>query len=77
MTTFNLADFGIDRLSDAEQIQLAEAIYIAVASRNQSEPISDELKLELERRVEAHRRNPAEGISGDELIARALARIQQ
>ncbi len=75
MTTFNLADFGIDRLSDAEQIQLAEAIYIAVASRNQSEPISDELKLELERRVEAHRRNPAEGISGDELIARALARI--
>lgn len=77
MTTFNLADFGIDRLSDAEQIQLAEAIYIAVASRNQSEPISDELKLELERRVESHRRNPGEGISGDELIARALARIQQ
>lgn len=77
MTTFNLADFGIDRLSDAEQIQLAEAIYIAVAKRTQDQPISEELQLELERRVEEHLKNPQEGISGDELIARALARIQQ
>lgn len=77
MATLNLADFGIDRLSDAEQIQLAEAIYIAVASRSQAPPVSEELKAELERRVESHLRNPEEGISGDELIARALVRIHQ
>jgi|GEM_PF-6554779 len=75
--TINLADFGIDRLSEHEQIQLAEAIYLAVESRREPQPISADLKAELERRVVAHRANPTEGISGDELIARALARINQ
>jgi putative addiction module component (TIGR02574 family) len=75
--SINLADFGIDRLSEPEQIQLAEAIYIAVESRRPPQPISSELKEELDRRLEAHLQNPSEGISGDELIARAFARIQK
>jgi putative addiction module component (TIGR02574 family) len=75
--TINLSDFGIDRLSDQEQIQLAEAIYLAVESRKPNQPISAELKAELDRRIAEYRANPEAAISGDEMIARAMARIGQ
>jgi hypothetical protein len=42
--SINLADFGIDRLSEPEQIQLAEAISIAVESRRPARPISSDLR---------------------------------
>ncbi|HLM55363.1 MAG TPA: addiction module protein [Pyrinomonadaceae bacterium] len=55
------------RLTVAERIQLAEDIWDSVAAFPESVPLTDAQKEELDRRLQAHARNPNEGISWDEL----------
>ena len=55
------------RLTVAERIQLAEDIWDSVVAFPESVPLTDAQKEELDRRLQAHARNPNEGISWDEL----------
>ena len=59
------------RLSVAERIQLAEDIWDSIAAAPEAVPVTDEQKRELDRRLQAHARNPDESISWDELKRKA------
>lgn len=57
MTTFNLADFGIDRLNRDERIALASAILNSVLETPPLEELSPALRAELDRRIDAYEQN--------------------
>jgi putative addiction module component (TIGR02574 family) len=64
-----LEQFGIDRLSCDEKLQLIDLLWESMSS---DEPpiLSDELKELLDRRLEAADANPQAGESWDDLYAR-------
>ncbi len=55
------------QMSVAERIQLVEDIWDSIASAPESVPVTDAQKEELDRRLQAHARNPSEVVSWDEL----------
>jgi putative addiction module component (TIGR02574 family) len=57
-------------LSVAERIQLVEETWDSIHEDSQAVEISDELRAELDRRVEEHQRDPASAVSWDEIEAR-------
>lgn len=57
------------QLSVAERIQLVEDIWDSVAAFPDDVPLTDAQKKELDRRLQAYRQNPDEGISWEELKA--------
>jgi putative addiction module component (TIGR02574 family) len=59
-------------LSPAERILLVEDIWDSVAAEPDDLQLSDELKAELDSRLEAHRANPSAGSSWEEVRARLL-----
>ena len=59
MSTLRRAD--ILELSVPERIQLVEDIWDSIAEVPESIPLTDEQKAELDRRLDAYHRNPAEG----------------
>ncbi len=56
-----LAQSDILRLSVSERIQLVEDIWDSIAEIPESVSLTDEQKIELDRRLEAYRQNPDEG----------------
>lgn len=54
------------QLSVAERIQLVEDIWDSIVEMPEAVPLTDEQKVELDRRLESYRANP-EGISWNEL----------
>lgn len=60
-----------------EQIELAEAIWDGIVSRNAVPPLTEEQKTELDRRLANHLKNPDDVISWDEVKAAALAKMRQ
>lgn len=59
MSTVAKAD--ILNLSVSERIQLVEDIWDSIAELPEEVPLTDEQKKELDRRLDAYRRNPNEG----------------
>lgn len=57
------------QLSVAERIQLVEDIWDSVAAFPDDVPLTEAQKTELDRRLQAYRQNPDEGISWEELKA--------
>ena len=55
------------QLSVAERIQLVEDIWDSIAAVPEALPLTDAERQELDRRLEAHARNPDEAIPWDEL----------
>ena len=55
------------QLSVAERIQLVEDIWDSIAVVPDSVLLTDEQEAELERRLEAYKANPNEGISWNDL----------
>ena len=49
----NLTDLGIDRLSIEDRLALAQQIWDSVAADLEAQPLTPELRAELERRVAA------------------------
>jgi putative addiction module component (TIGR02574 family) len=68
MSTVSLPD--ILRLSVAERLQLATAIWESIVSDPESLPVTEDQRREILRRSEAHRRNPQEAIPVEESLAR-------
>lgn len=60
-----------------EQIELAEAIWDGIVSRNAVPPLTEAQKTEIDRRLANHLKNPDDVVSWDEVKAAALARIRQ
>lgn len=60
-----------------EQIELVEAIWNGIVSRNATPSLTDEQKMELDRRIEYLSVNPCDVMSWDEAKAAALAKIKQ
>ena len=55
------------QLSVAERIQLVEDIWDSIANVPESVMLTEAQQTEIERRIEAHRANPNEGISWNDL----------
>lgn len=68
MSTVSLPD--ILRLSVAERLQLATAIWESIVSDPESLQVTEDQRREILRRSEAHRRNPQEAIPVEESLAR-------
>ena len=72
MSKISLAD--VLELSVAERIQLAEDIWDTIPKASETPKITDAQRAELDRRLEAHRKNPDAGSSWEEVKARILGR---
>ncbi|WP_081908879.1 addiction module protein [Ferriphaselus sp. R-1] len=59
-----------------EQIELVEAIWDGIVSRNAVPPLTEVQKAELDRRLADHLANPDDVVSWDEVKAAALAKIR-
>ncbi|WP_390845464.1 addiction module protein [Anatilimnocola floriformis] len=66
---------GIDRLTAAEQMQLARELLDSLAPEAESPPIPDSQRAELDRRVAAVETKTAKLSTWAEVEARVLARI--
>ncbi len=60
-------------LSVSERIQLVEDIWDSIAKAPMPAPLSEAQREELDRRLEAHRRNPTSGSTWAEVKRRVAA----
>ncbi len=74
--TATLQQPGIDRMTIAERIALAQEILDSVAAEQPRLPLSDAKRQELSRRLAEHEANPEEGVPWEEVEAAALARFR-
>ena len=72
MCKISLAD--VLDLSVAERIQLVEDIWDTIPKASEAPKITDAQRAELDRRLEAHRKNPDAGSSWEDVKARILGR---
>jgi len=72
MSTLIKAD--ILSLSVAERIQLVEDIWDTIIELPQEVPLTDEQKIELDRRLDAYHQNPDEGSPWGEVRDRIRSR---
>lgn len=72
-----LKDLGIDRLSAAERIALAQEILDSVIVEQAPTGLSEAKRKELERRLAEHEANPNDVIPWEQIEAEALARFQR
>jgi len=77
MTSPTLADPGIDKLSVAERVLLAGAIWDSVAAEVEAAPLSEAQKQEVDRRLAAHRADPRAAVPWEQVEAEALARLRR
>lgn len=61
----NITRADILKLSVSERIQLVEDIWDSIAEVPESVLLTDEQKAELDRRLDAYRKNPGEGSPWD------------
>jgi putative addiction module component (TIGR02574 family) len=60
------------QLTPEQRLELIGDLWDTIANDDNSLPISDDLKAELDRRLEAHRQNPEAGSTWEEVKARLL-----
>lgn len=72
-----LNDLHLDELSVDDRLVLVGELWDSIELERGTLPISDELRVELARRVEDANRNPDECILWDDIKAAALARIRR
>ena len=72
MSKISIAD--VLDLSVAERIQLAEDIWDTIPKASAAPKITDAQRAELDRRLEAHRKNPDAGSPWADVKARILGR---
>jgi putative addiction module component (TIGR02574 family) len=69
-----LQSLGIDRLSVDERIALVEQIWDSIAAEVDRTPLTEQQRLELERRADDDDANPADTVSWEQVKAEALGR---
>ena len=62
----NIAD-TIKRLPLAERIELVEVLWESIAEEGYQPPLTLEQEVELDRRLEDHRRNPGDVVSWESI----------
>ncbi len=72
MAKVNLAD--VLELSVPERVRFVQAVWDSIAEVPESLPITDSEREELDRRLEAHYRNPGESSPWPEVKSRILKR---
>jgi putative addiction module component (TIGR02574 family) len=72
MSKISIAD--VAELSVAERIQLAEDIWDTIPEASEAPKLTEAQRAELDRRLEAHRKNPEAGSPWEEVKARILGR---
>ena len=70
-----LQELGIDRMSVAERIALAQDILDSVAADQPRPPLSDAKRQDLDRRLADAVANPDDGVPWEQVEAAALARF--
>ena len=73
MTT--LQELGIDRMTAADRIALAQEILDSLAAEQAPQPLSPAKRSELDRRLADLATNPGDGVPWDQVEAAALARF--
>jgi putative addiction module component (TIGR02574 family) len=61
---------GIDRLSIPDRITLVQEIWDSIAANPESVPLTEDLKLELDRRIADLDANPNDVLTWEEIKAR-------
>jgi putative addiction module component (TIGR02574 family) len=69
-----LQQFGLDALSPGDRFALAQALWDSVHDALDQEPISPEVRAELERRLALADADPARGTPWEDVRAAARAR---
>jgi putative addiction module component (TIGR02574 family) len=72
--TSRFKSLGIHKLSLAERLVLVEDIWDSIAAEEPEVELTDEMKRELDRRIEAADANPGAGSSWEEVKARLRAK---
>lgn len=72
--SLTLQDLGIDQLSTAERLSLAEAIWESVAREIEQAPLPEQQRIELERRLADSIARPDAVTPWEVIKAKALAR---
>ena len=72
-----LQQMGIDRMTIAERIALAQEILDSVAADQPRLPLSKVKRQELDRRLADMAANPTDGVPWEQVEAAALARFGQ
>jgi putative addiction module component (TIGR02574 family) len=72
-----LKALGIDRLSAAERIALAQEILDSVVAEQLLPPLTETKRQELERRLTAHKADPSGVVPWEQVEAEALARFRR
>lgn len=72
-----MMSLGIDRLSLEDRVLLIQEIMDSIAEEQEQAPLTGAERTELERRIAAHRANPADVIPWERIKADALARFQR
>lgn len=75
--TPTLQSLGIDHLPAEDRLALAQAIWDSVEREIENQPLSEEQKSELDRRLAAHAANPGAAIPWERVEAEALARVRK
>lgn len=70
-----LERLGIDRMTVAERIALAQEILDSVAAEQPRAPLSEAKRRELDRRIADDEANPDDVVPWEEVEAAALARF--
>ena len=73
--TINMADFDFDGLSRDERIELASALLKSAVDSPELPALSEAMKSELARRIEAYKRNPHDVLPWEEVRAEIYASI--
>ena len=70
-----LKSLGIDKLSLDDRVELAHAILDSVKEEVEAAPLTEAQKREIDRRLEAHRKNPEAAIPWEQIRLAALSRF--
>ena len=65
----------LKQLSFSEKLQLVEDLWDAIAEEAAARPVGESLKVELERRLDEHRRNPESAEPWDNVKAEIERRL--
>jgi len=72
-----LESLGVDRLSVEDRIALANAIWDSIAAEPHAPLLTEEHRIELQRRLADHAANPEDVVPWEQIKAEALARFKR
>lgn len=72
-----LQSLGIDRMSVDERLALVEAIWDTLASKPDDLPLTVAQRIELDRRLAAHAKDPSQVVAWETVRDEAVARFRK